>query len=485
MKDYPSSVVDEDGNVHTLIPTPIGQGGQGVVFRTRNPHIAIKLINAASPPVGALPRERASHRLWSHLTVFHGLGAIDDEKRLALRRRLEDVRLLPLPELQVALPLSMLRDQVGYSMRLLKEMVPIRTLIAEPGTENLAGFFQATGGVRRRLSVLTHLANVLARIHAVPLVYADVSPNNVFVSDDIDASEVWLIDLDNLDHQSEKSSAIHTPGFGAPEVVTGRGGVTTLSDAYSFSILAFYVLTQVHPFFGDYVEADGWDSDEDREEMALRGLLPWIEDPADTMNRTAHGIPRELVLSKPIRELFQRAFGPGRKDRAVRPSMAEWVEVLRKSVDRVVSCKSCGSSFEVARKCGFCGGGAAPEFIHMQVHRWDPDLDPDEKSALGSRPVWHKMIDATGDVVLKHVVEPTLADAKDPPVLRIRSVPRGMSIELMNSVEVHVVLAGRIQRVEREITLPTPKPGSEVYLHFGSLERSHRMAVLRHHAGSS
>lgn len=485
MNDYPSSVVDEDGNVHTLIPTPIGQGGQGVVFRTRNPHIAIKLITTASPATTPPPRERASSRLWRHLTVPQGAEAIDEVKRLALRRRLEDVRLLPLPDLQVAQPLSMLRNQVGYSMRLLKEMVPIRTLIAEPGTENLAGFFQATGGVRRRLSVLANLANVLARIHSVPLVYADVSPNNVFVSDAINASEVWLIDLDNLDHLSEKASAIHTPGFGAPEVVTGRGGVSTLSDSYSFSILAFYLLAQVHPFFGDYVEAGGWDSDEDREEMALHGLLPWIEDPADAANRTAHGIPRDLIISKPVRDLFQRTFGPGRLDRAIRPSMSEWVEVLRRAVDRVVSCKSCGSSFEVARKCGFCGGGTAPEFIHMQVNRWDPDLDPDETNAIGSRPVWHKMIDIAGDVVSRHVFEPTLANAKDPPVLRIRPVARGISIEVMNDVELHVVLAGRIQRVEREISLPTPKPGNEVYLHFGSLSRAHRMAVLRLHAGSA
>ena len=484
MSDFPSTVVDDDGNVHHLLKQPLGRGGQGVVLRTRSPHIAVKLIGAVEDAPAA-PEARSAQKLWGQLTKAPGIALSPDaQKHSALRRRLEDVRALPLPRLHLAQPLSMLRDHVGYTMRLLTGMVPMRTLIAEPGTSKLGEFYQSSGGLGRRLDLLANTAGLLARLHAVPLVYADVSPNNVFISETAEASEVWLIDLDNLDYLSANAPGIFTPGFGAPEVVTGRAGVSTLSDSYSYAVLAFWVLTQQHPFLGDYVEEGGWDDDgdEDREQLAFRGELPWIEDTADDSNRTNKGIARHLVLSKPIRELFQRTFEAGRKDRVARPSMAEWTEALRRAADRVVSCRSCGSSFDVtAGSCQFCTASPRASFIHMQVNRWDPELDDAAgASAVSTRAVWHKMLDVTKDsVVLRHVIEPVLADAEDAPVLRVRVLKSGIAIEALANHEVHVVLGGRMQRLGAELKLPLPKAGNEAFLHFGPLDRPHRMAVLR------
>jgi serine/threonine protein kinase len=483
MSDFPSTVVDEDGNVHHLLKRPLGRGGQGVVLRTRSPHIAVKLLGAVPEPKPEKDA-RSAQKLWNQLTNAKGMTLdVDDKKQTALRRRLEDVRTLPLPRLHLAQPLSMLRDHVGYTMRLLTGMVPMRSLIAEPGEPNLAQFYQSTGGVGRRLELLAKTAGLLARLHAVPLVYADVSPNNVFISEATDADEVWLIDLDNLDFLSASAPSIFTPGFGAPEVVTGRAGVSTLSDSHAFAVLAFWVLAQVHPFLGDYVEEGGWDDDgdEDREQLAFRGELPWIEDTSDDSNRTSKGIARHLVLSKPVRELFRRTFESGRRDRALRPSMNEWADVLRRAADRVVSCKSCGSSFDVtAGSCQFCTASPRPSFIHMQVNRWDPEIDDAGASAVSTRAVWHKMLDMTKDsVVLRHVVEPVLADAEDQPVLRVRVLKSGIALEALSNNEIHVVLGGRTQRLGAELKLPLPKTGSETFLHFGPLDRPHRMAVLR------
>jgi hypothetical protein len=122
----------------------------------------------------------------------------------------------------------------------------------------------------------------------------------------------------------------------------------------------------------------------------------------------------------------------------------------------------------------------------MQVNRWDPEIDDTGASAVNSRAVWHKMLDASKDgVVLRHVVEPVLADSDDPPVLRVRVVPRGISIEPLSSHEIHVVLGARLQRLDRETRLPLPTPGSEAFLHFGAMDRPHRMAVLRYYAGGA
>lgn len=490
MSNIPDTVIDEGGTIHHLLKEPLGRGGQGVVLRTRNSHIAVKLIGRFSEDDSDENTElHTARRLWNKLTHVPAIHLIPDgEKHDALRQRLDDVRALPLPlQLHVAEPLAMLRDHVGYTMGLLKDMVPMRTLIAEPGTPKLAQFYRETGGLGRRLQLLANIAGLLARLHAVPLVYADLSPNNVFISEQADANEVWLIDLDNLDYLSSNATSIFTPGFGAPEVVTGRAGVSTLSDCYAFAVLAFWVLAQIHPFLGDYVDEGGWDEDEDREDLAFRGELPWVEDQKHTENHTEKGIARHLVMSKPVRELFERTFEAGRKDRTKRPSMAEWAETLRRAADRIVSCPNCGSTFDVtAGSCPFCIERPQPSFIHMQVNRWDPDFDGLGASAVSPQAVWHKMLSATEDSVIhRHVVEPVLADAEDQPVLRIRILRSGIAVEALSmNHEVHVVVGDRVQRIERETKLPMPKAGAEAYLHFGPLFRPHRMAVLRLREGA-
>lgn len=456
MSAYPASVTDEEGNLHYLLPGLLGEGGQGVVLRTKNPDIAVKLVGRS--------------------------GVVDDAQRHAeLRRRLENVRVLPLGELHLAVPLSMLKDRVGYTMRLLQGMVPIQSLIAGQGSADPAADYAAGGGLRRRLALLAKLAALLARLHAAPLIYRDISPNNVFVSASPEATELWLIDVDNLDYISN-APGIFTPGFGAPELVTGHGGPTTLSDAYSFALLAYQVLAQTHPFMGARVEEGGWDSDEDYESMAHQGKLAWVEDEEDASNRAVHGLPGDLVMTTDLRELFQRCFGPGRVDRAQRPSMAQWSETLQRVAAYTVCCGACGSTFYVsARTCPFCVAAPAPEFIHMQVHRWEPEIDDDPaSSALSSRPVWHQMLDGES-AIQRHVVEPVLAEAVDPVVLRVRVLAGGVAIEPVDGYEVYVMQNQQLVRLERAKTFPLPRPGQELYLHFGPREQSHRMAVLRHY----
>jgi DNA-binding helix-hairpin-helix protein with protein kinase domain len=459
MNAIPASVMDEEGNIHVLLPEPLGKGGQGVVLRTRSPGIAVKLVGEAGSATNAARQAR-------------------------LRQRLENLRLLPLPEWQLAVPLSMLKDRPGYTMRLLQGMVPIRSLIAPQGTAGTGAFYAAGGGLRRRLVVLAKLAALLARLHAVPLVYGDVSPNNVFVSESPDASELWLIDVDNLAYRSD-AAGVFTPGFGAPELVTCQGGPSTLSDAYSFALLAYNVLAQSHPFIGTFVEDGGWDDDgEDREALADQGRLPWVEDPADTSNARVHGFPGHLVLTADLRELFDRAFGPGRAERSGRPSMAEWAEGLQRAAAYTVRCAGCGSTFYVsARYCPFCVASPEPKFIHMQVHRWDPEIDEEPgASRIASKPVWHKMVDLEAEVY-RHVTEPVLAGADDPPVLSVRLVASGVAVAPLGGYLVHVARGGTLRRVERETIFPLPVPGRELCLHFGDVEAPHRMAILRLYGG--
>src|SRR5262249_50624883 len=148
---------------------------------------------------------------------------------------------LPLEDLAVARPIEHLRSpDVGYVMELFTGMVPLRSLLRPPkDVDSVVRWYFATGGLRRRLRLLARAAEVFAELHGRGLVYVDPSPDNVFVSDTVDVSEVRLIDTDNLRTSTTPGRTLYTPGYGAPEIVSETGAPNSLSDAYSFSLVAF------------------------------------------------------------------------------------------------------------------------------------------------------------------------------------------------------------------------------------------------------
>ena len=323
MSEEPRQVVDMSGRRYRLV-RQLGRGGQGAVYVVEGGKLAAKLIFDSS----ASRRDR-------------------------LRNQLIHVKRLSLGDLEIARPLEMLREpSLGYVMELLTGMVPIQALAHMPRGAKLVPWYIAGGGLRRRLRLLARAADLLSQLHGKGLVYADPSPHNLFVSGNTDGYELRLIDADNLSYQSSAGGpGIYTPFFGAPELVSGRRGVDTLTDAHAFSVIAFQTLAQVHPLLGDTVT----DGEPEREEEALRGELPWIDDPEDERNRSSMGLPRELVLSPRLRELCQLAFGQGLRERTVRPGLTLWAERLHAAGDATLECPACTSGFYVtAKACPWC-----------------------------------------------------------------------------------------------------------------------------------
>ena len=319
----------------------LGRGGQGAVFGADDGRHAVKLLRKRSPVA-----------------------------REALRDRLAMVARLPIDDLGLARPLDRLREpDLGYVMELFTGMEPIQTLLRPPReAASLAQWYLTGGGLRRRLRLLARTADLLARLHGRGLVYTDPSPQNVFVSQATDAHEVRLIDTDNLRPASVVGDAYFTPGYGAPELHTGRGPATSLSDAHAFAVIAFQTLALVHPFMGDLVE----DGEPELEEQALNGDLPWIEHPQDNRNRSRHGIARGLVLSHKLSEAFAAAFGPGLKEPTQRPGLARWAEYLHRAADNTLRCPDCGSSFfHTKARCPWCDA-PRPAFVSLGCILWDP-----------------------------------------------------------------------------------------------------------------
>jgi len=365
--------IDEYQNTH-LRKNILGRGGQGIVYRTSDTDVAIKLV---------LKNEKQ----------------ISDKTEIEkYQKKIRNIRLLPIPEnINITKPMAMLKNNAGYVMHLLNDMISFSRFWPDPKSLDLIVEFPDwlrdvpeeiskllihylnTGGLRRRLIALANCASILTELHSTGLIYGDISSENVFLSKHINSNQVWLIDPDNIRFFKDGSKlGVFTPKYGAPELVQGKSGCSFKTDCHSFSVLAFWLLTMNHPFIGDYVLDGGgdWaecDDNEDLDEKAYAGLIPWIDDDKDDSNYTTNGLPRSLVLTEKIQKLFQLTFGDGRKKPQKRPAMYHWPKAFMEAHDTVIECKDCSMSFyfnEELRGCPYCNTDIK-EVISVKTYLYD------------------------------------------------------------------------------------------------------------------
>jgi len=240
--------IDEFNNIHYL-DKELGRGGQGVVYTTKDSDTVIKI---------ALSNEKTITDK-NEIKKFH-----KKVKRLIFK---------PLPnDINIATPLTVIKDEAGYVMNLLNGMKSFSTLFpSEVSKEkaekiNIPEFLQSlseknkrsafyfayyleTGGLRKRLYTLSRLAITLYRLHIRGLIYFDISHNNIFINND-EIPLVYLIDADNIEYESINRSIVYTPNFEVPEILKEEPN-SLYSDIYAFGILSFLTLTTTHPFDGE------------------------------------------------------------------------------------------------------------------------------------------------------------------------------------------------------------------------------------------
>ena len=384
-ESQPRRVVDDAG-VEFVLGEKIAKGGQGEVFRVDgHPGYAIKLLKRP-----------------------------EDLGRIAAVRR------LPLEGLEVAAPLTLIRDGgTGYLMPLASDMRPVKEpyLPREFGVrETNAAWYRQTGGLRRRLAIAANVARSIAALHERGLAYVDLNPGNVMVSDDPNRTETWLIDTDNLTSRSDPTwDILGFPGYLAPERMRRQAPPSTLADSYILAVHVFRLLVLRHPLEG--AEADRMDGHEARARMD-RGDLAYVGAPQDQSNRLP---PRSfpaglfpLVISGKMRGLAERTFGEGRLEPAKRPGSARWRDVLFSALDNVIDCPAgCGwTYFRLLFNCPNCGAATQRATI-VKVHaaadwqrlaaRDSLVASPDRATPILPRHVWGRY-DQADPVVTFHPV---------------------------------------------------------------------------------
>ncbi len=327
-----STVYDKHGNAYELTKR-VGEGGQGIVCQTQLSGILVKILNT---------KNESAIKKW--------------QKQLdwSLRQDLTGLNLAH-PKVQITKP------RLGYIMELMDGLIPLENVLEKSfsdlvDNQSIEQYVQ-TGGLKRRLQILLKVGKTLAKLHSRGYAYGDISPANIFVSEDSRYSEVWFIDCDNLCvNEREGFTHIYTPGYGAPEVVKGDMGVNALTDQWSFAVMAFELLTHQHPFKGLLVE-DG--EPEVLEEQAYRGELPWVYDAEDESNASAGGIDLVLVANKKLQKLFGQCFTKGKTQPYERPSLNAWCATLQDALDHLIECPNCSSHYftdlqSVEQTCPFC-----------------------------------------------------------------------------------------------------------------------------------
>lgn len=421
----------------------IAKGGRASVWASEGP-IAVKILQMRTP--------RAAERL---------------------RDRIGVVRRFNLADLPVSRPLDLLGPpDIGYSMELPEKLVPIQDLTAVPADRDLLDWYAETGGLRRRLRLLAGAADALAALHARGVVYADPSPRNVLISPSEADAEVRLSDVNLLQSESVILDRGATVGYAAPEVITGRNGVTCSSDAFALAVIAFEVLALTHPFLGDLIRT----GEPELRERAYAGELPWIDHPDDGTNRSNGGLPRGSVFTPILQRLASATLAVGLHQPRKRASVGEWATALHGAADMTLDCAGCPQAKDAElAACPWCGTPAPDPvvaIVEVAVPGW-PDPVPAQAALAVPSATWLTVTARTACLDRTRRGPAAVAWLRWQPGerLTVRN-PGPMPLWLAPELDpVNVIVLEPAQ----ELALPADETVPQWTVHFGSPQEAHRL----------
>ncbi|MBF7728603.1 protein kinase domain-containing protein [Pseudomonas sp. N040] len=438
----------------------MSRGGQGIVYRTQYPQVLIKGFTNKD--------QRARLRWHQHIAWL-------------IRQDLSDLKL--------ARPLTLLAEpRFGYVMELMDGLVPLQSLFDSfiTAEDEAAADYVRQGGLRRRIRILSQLARTLNQLHSRGMLYGDLSPSNIFVSDDPGHAETWLIDCDNISLESHSGLTVHTADYGAPEVVRSDSLLSSLTDIWSFAVIAYQLLTHNHPFKGELIS----DGDPEEEEAALRGERPWIYDTQDDSNQCFTNLPIQLIEHSKLPALFSRCFEQGLHNPSSRPSMAEWLEAFTEIDERIYCCASCGGSTLLSAElgsiseasCFFCDEPTDSrlvlfeEFISLPAETEGSTNASGEMIATG-RMVW---LQPGVEIELKRLMPTFSYDRWPSDHVRIEYNAQGLGIHPLPRSKLHISRGAVKKPIERYQGLKESLRGQHeepYWIYIGEPEKSNLDAV--------
>lgn len=246
----------------------------------------------------------------------------------------------------------------GYVMDKVEDHKPLNSYLIQDKNMSFSEWYNQGLGLRERIFIGYIIAKAFGELERSNLSYCDISGNNILVRTSKGAS-IKMIDVDNIYVAGKGTAAVlGTPRYIAPEVISRQKNPDVLSDNYSLAVLLFELLRVGHPYISDDI-LDGTPEDE---EAALAGKYEYVNDENST-----NMLPADIVFTDKLKQLFERCFVNGKKNRIERPSAKEFGFALLEASNKVIKCPSCGAwhyprkSGKVYEGCPWCDAVSKPK----------------------------------------------------------------------------------------------------------------------------
>lgn len=323
------TIITADGKKYKLGKLA-GYGAQGVVY------------------------EDASGKKMIKLYYPSGSDIIEED----IIERLRFIRDVKMPKNFVAIQDIVDKPYIGYVMDKVEDHKPLNTYLIPDKNMSFSEWYNQGLGLRERIFIGYIIAKAFGELERSNLSYCDISGNNILVQTG-KAASIKMIDVDNIYVAGKGSAAVlGTPRYIAPEVISRQKNPDVLSDNYSLAVLIFELLRVGHPYISDDI-LDGTPEDE---EDALAGKYEYVNDENST-----NMLPADIVLTEKLKQLFEKCFVNGKKNRIERPSAREFEFALLEASNKVIKCPSCGAwhyprkSGKVYEGCPWCDATSKPK----------------------------------------------------------------------------------------------------------------------------
>ena len=233
------------------------------------------------------------------------------------------------------------------------------------------------GSFLTRLQVCMRLARAVRRLHFAGLAHSDLSNRNVLV--DLRGGDACVIDIDALVVPGlAPPTVLGTPGYMAPEVVSGKSLPTIETDRHALSVLFYELLLQRHPLRGTLVHSTRSAEEDEQLSMGVKALF--VEHRTDKRNKPDAPITVSVdALGPHLTPLMRRAFEDGLHTPSRRPDAVEWEEALYRTLERILPTPS-GRGWLIVPDSGPLADAWTGEVVHRAV--------PMLRSGRGSGEAW-------------------------------------------------------------------------------------------------
>ena len=316
----------------------IGRGGEGAVYQVNSYPDLVAKIYLAKP---ALPTIRKL------------------ETMLAYPPRIKNIRT---GHVCVAWPVDILKGSNGGVIGFLMQKVEKKNGLVDYYNPALRRTEAPNIGYRDLCLVARGLANSISVLHQQDYVIGDINQNNAYITN---RNRVTLIDSDSFQVRNRQSGEPYPCPVGVREFLPPELHGKDLrkihrkpeQDNFGLAVLIYHLLMEGrHPFVGRYYGAG---EAPDRDETTKMGYF--------VMNPNQSVLKPDRItvllwkrLHPEIQNLFVRCFITGHSRPSARPSAAEWMRTLDRTMTELEQCSQRHWYFGKGRSCPQCVIGGRP-----------------------------------------------------------------------------------------------------------------------------